>query len=610
MTASLALMIAALILTGVGAQWIAWRAGIPGIVLLSVVGLVVGPGTGLIDPVTDFGPLLQPLVAVAVAVILFEGGLALDFRELTHSVSGVIRLTTVAPLVAWLLGAGAAHYLADLSWPVAALFGGIMIVTGPTVIAPLLRHARLSKRPATLLKWEGIVNDPTGALFAVLAYEVIAASQHGNGFAAAIGHLAITILVAVAIGLVFGIGTVQVFKRGWIPEFLKAPLVLGVLLTCFAGANEIQEETGLLAVTVLGLTIGNAHLMAIDEIRRFKETLTIILVSSVFIILTATLEWSMIAELTWGHGLFVVVMLFIVRPVSVIGSLSFSKVSWKERLLVGWIAPRGIVAVAVSGLFGTELVHLGYADGALLIPLAFAMVFSTVVLHGFSIRPMARHLDLAVKGPPGVLIVGAHQWTIDLAKRFAELDIPVVIADSRWHSLRPAREAGLTTYYGEVLSEVFEHHLDTTSLGKLIAATDNDAYNTLVCTDFAPEFGRRAVFQTGMHGSPEDPKRHSQTLGGLSLFSEPLTTDDIRAAFRNGAEIRQTKLTDGFGRDDFIALQGDTPLVIALVRGAQLHMGPDIPKAKPRDILLYLGRNNPERQKPDATSLAPDTQSK
>jgi hypothetical protein len=275
-----------------------------------------------------------------------------------------------------------------------------------------------------------------------------------------------------------------------------------VLLTCFAGANEIQEESGLLAVTVLGLTIGNAHLLAIDEIRRFKETLTVILVSSVFIILTATLEWSMIAELTWGHGLFVLAMLFIVRPVSVIGSLAFSRVSWKERLLVGWIAPRGIVAVAVSGLFGTELVELGYADGALLIPLAFAMVFSTVVLHGFSIRPMARQLDLAVKGPPGVLIVGAHRWTIDFAKRLVELDIPVVVADSRWHSMRLAREAGLPTYYGEVLSEVFEHHLDTSSLGTLIATTDNDAYNTLVCTDFAPEFGRRAVFQTGMHGSP------------------------------------------------------------------------------------------------------------
>ena len=213
MIAPLALMIAGLILAGVGAQWFAWRAGIPAIVLLSIVGLLLGPGTDLIDPVNDFGTLLQPLVAVAVAVILFEGGLALDFRELTHSVSGVIRLTTIAPLVAWLLGAGAAHYLADLSWPVAALFGGIMIVTGPTVIAPLLRHARLSKRPATLLKWEGIVNDPIGALFAVLAYEVIVASQHGNGFGAAVGHLAINILLAVLIGLAFGLGTVQIFKQ-------------------------------------------------------------------------------------------------------------------------------------------------------------------------------------------------------------------------------------------------------------------------------------------------------------------------------------------------------------------------------------------------------------
>ncbi|MFV1850982.1 MAG: cation:proton antiporter [Thalassospira sp.] len=596
MTAPLALMIAGLILAGVGAQWFAWRAGIPAIVILSALGLVLGPGTGLIDPVADFGPLLQPLIAVAVAVILFEGGLALDFRELRHSVSGILRLTTVAPLLAWLLGAGAAHYLAGLSWPVAALFGGIMIVTGPTVIAPLLRHARLSKHPSTLLKWEGIVNDPIGALFAVLVYEIIVASQLGNGLSGAIGHLAFNIIVALAIGLILGFCTVQVFRRGWIPEFLKAPLVLGVLLTCFAGANIVQEETGLLAVTVLGLVIGNAHLMAIDEIRRFKETLTVILVSSVFIILTATLKWSMVEELTWGHGLFVAAMLFVVRPVSIMGALSFSKIEWRERLLVGWIAPRGIVAVAVSGLFGTELVHLGYADGALLIPLAFAMVFTTVVLHGFSIRPMARYLDLAVNGPPGVLIVGAHQWTTDLALRLNELEIPVVITDSRWHALRTAREAGLTTFYGEVLSEVFEHHLDTSALGKLIAATDNDAYNTLVCTDFAPEFGRRSVFQTGIHRGSEDRSRHnaSQTLGGLPLCSKPLTTDDIRYDYRSGVSVRQTRFTDSFGWDDFTALHDEVPTILALVRGNQLFIGSEIPKAKAKDVILYLGLSDPE----------------
>ncbi len=591
MAAPIALMIASLILAGVGAQWFAWRAGVPAIVLLSALGLILGPGTGLLDPVADFGPLLQPLVAVAVAVILFEGGLALDFRELRHSVSGILRLTTIAPLLAWLLGAFAAHYLAGLSWPVAALFGGIMIVTGPTVIAPLLRHARLAKHPSTLLKWEGIVNDPIGALFAVLVYEIIVATEHGNGLSGVIGHLAFNILVAIAIGLIAGICTAQVFRRGWIPEFLKAPLVLGVLLTCFAGANIVQEETGLLAVTVLGLVIGNAHLMAIDEIRRFKETLTVILVSSVFIILTATLKWSMIEELTLGHGLFVAAMLLIVRPVSIIGALSFSKIEWRERLLVGWIAPRGIVAVAVSGLFGAELVHLGYADGALLIPLAFAMVFSTVVLHGFSIRPMARYLDLAVNGPPGVLIVGAHQWTIDLATRLDELDIPVVVTDSRWHALRPAREAGLTTFYGEVLSEVFEHHLDTSALGKLIAATDNDAYNTLVCTDFAPEFGRRSVFQTGIHRGSDDRSRHSasQTLGGLPLCAKPLTTDDIRYDYRSGVSVRQTRFTDSFGWDDFIALHDEAPTVLAMVRGNQLFLGTEIPKAKPRDVILYLG---------------------
>lgn len=555
---------------GVGAQWLAWRFNLPGIVLMAVAGLLAGPVFGVLDPVSDFGALLTPMISIAVAIILFEGGLTLNFREIRDVSTGVRRLVFPGAVIAWGLGALAAHYLANLDWPVALLFAGILIVTGPTVIVPLLRQAKLAQRPATLLKWEGIVNDPIGALVAVFVFQYLAATHDGEAPAVALIGLAAASAAAGAIGFLAGRLLVDAFHRGLVPEYLKAPFILCAVLAAFGVSNLLGKETGLVAVTVMGVTIANSKIGSLSELRRFKETITILLVSGVFVILTATLTPDMFAALGWPAVLFVFAMLFVVRPASVWLATIGSNLDWRERLLVGWIAPRGIVAAAVSGLFAAELQHLGYAQAEALTPLAFAVIFATVIAHGFTIGPLARRLDLSVSGQPGVLIVGASAWSARLAKLFKDLETPVTIADTDWRRLRPARLDGVDTYYGEILSEVTEHHLDLNKYGYLLAVSGNRAYNSLVCTDLAPELGRATTFQLGDadEKDEEHPHSYSFTVKGRPLFKPPIGVNQLLRRHYEGWDYKKTKLTEEYDFEAYQAELAEDAVVFLVVKKA------------------------------------------
>ena len=275
---------------GIGSQWIAWRLRIPAIVMMLAAGLAAGPGLGVIDPEAAFGDLFRPVIAIAVAVILFEGGLTLNFRDLSETGTAVRRLVFLGAPLAWLFSALAARYGAGLSWESAAVFGGILIVTGPTVIMPLLRQARLAARPAGVLRWEAIVNDPVGALAAVLAYEVIAAIAGAGTLAEAAWHLAIGISLALVSGYLAGRLVAHAFRNGHVPEFMKVPVLFGLVLLTYAATDTVLHESGLLAVTVMGIVLANADLPSFVELRRFKEHATVILVSGVFVMLAASLD--------------------------------------------------------------------------------------------------------------------------------------------------------------------------------------------------------------------------------------------------------------------------------------------------------------------------------
>ncbi|WP_294612424.1 cation:proton antiporter [uncultured Roseovarius sp.] len=574
---------------GVGAQWLAWRLRMPAIVLMLLAGLAVGPGLGLFDPARDIGPLMAPMVAIAVAIILFEGGLTLNLQSLRGAAEGVWRLVLIGAPVGWLGSTLALHYAAGLDWAIAAVFGGIMIVTGPTVIAPLLRQARLTRRPAQLLQWEAIVNDPVGALAAVLAFEVVLVLNTSETAVSAVWAMARGITLAVALGLAAGWGLSRTFREGKVPEFMKVPVLFAVLLGVFALSDRILHESGLLTVTVMGLYIANADLPSYAELRRFKEHATVLLVSGVFILLAASMDLEALALLDARAALFVAITILLVRPLTVLVSLIGTKLPLNERLLVAFTGPRGVVLVAVAGLFGERLVALGFEDAARLTPLAFALVAATVVLHGFSLRPMGQILGLAGQGTPGVIITGGSQFAASLGAALRALEVPVLISDPNRSRLRTAREAGLPTFFGDILSEAAEHGVEIMNFGRILAVSNNDAYNTLVATDLAPEFGRENVFQ--LKRAKQEHARHAlpASLGGRNIAGD-LGYYDLARRMTDGWKVRTTELTDSYTLEDW---QGDNPDAIVLAEfgraGALTFItGETTPKGASGNRLLAL----------------------
>ena len=537
---------------GIGSQWLAWRFQLPAIVLMLAAGIIAGPLTGLLDPKESFGDLLKPIIAVAVAVILFEGGLTLNLRSLRDAGPAVMRLVVIGAPLGWLMSSLAIRYGAGLSWESSIVFGGIMIVTGPTVIMPLLRQARMRPRPGRILKWEAIVNDPIGALAAVLAYEVVVAINTTATMAEAAWHLVQGVVVASVLGYAAGRGIASAFRRGKVPEYMKVPVLFGAVLAVYAASDAVLHESGLLAVTVMGVILANAHLPSFDEMRRFKEHATVILVSGVFILLAASLSLPQLLSVDLRTVIFVLVVVLVARPVTVLISLLGTGLPWQEKAMIAWIGPRGVVLVAVSGLFGTQLAELGIQDGEKLTTLAFALVAGTVVLHGFSMAPLSRYLGLTSDALPGLLLVGGSRWAVNMAKALEAADIPTMIADRNWFRLRAAREAGLQVYHGEILSEAAEHSLDLSLYGTVLAATDNDGYNALVGTDFGPEFGRSQVFQVGRSDEAEGKVALPATIGGRS-FGQGLAYEEFARREAQGWSFRVTRLTEEFGLEDYLA---------------------------------------------------------
>ncbi|RFC65328.1 sodium:proton antiporter [Fulvimarina endophytica] len=561
----LAFQIAVIGFAGIAAQWVAWKLQLPAIVLLLAVGLVFGPFTGMMNPAADFGELYTPLVSTAVAIILFEGGLTLNFREIRETSVAVRRIVLFSGPMVWVMTALAAHYVGALSWPTSMVLGALLVVTGPTVIMPLLRNAKLKSRPASILRWEAIVNDPVGALFAVVAFEGYLV-LHGNHEAESlVFSLFLALILAIGGGILAGKALSWLFARGHSPEYLKAPILFAAVVAMNALTNMVLEEAGLLTVTVMGITMANSKISSLSELRRFKETITILLVSGLFIALTASLQMETLLSLQWEALFFILVVMAVVRPIAIGLATIGTGLDWKERLLVSWIAPRGIVAVAVAGLFGATLTDLGVADGQQMIAYTFAVVAMTIFLHGFSLGPLSRLLGLKAANRPGILLVGSSPFTISFAKRLKTDEVPVLIADDNWVHISEARYSEVETWYGEILSEAAHHNLNLARFDHLVAATDNDAYNALITTDFAPEIGRSNVFQIGRSGGSER-RSMNFTIGGLPLFKPGKTYPELNGMIDQGWVFQSTRLTEEFDYEDFRAGRPEEAEVILWIK--------------------------------------------
>ncbi len=593
MTQHVLLGLAGIVALGITAQWLAWRLRIPSILMLLAFGILVGPVTNLLHPDDLFGPLLQPLISLAVAVILFEGGLSLKVRELRAIGGDLLRLTTVGALVTWLVSVTAAHFLLQFEWPLAAVIGAILVVTGPTVIGPVLRHLRLGGRAGAVLKWEGIVIDPVGATLAVLTFAIVeAGSWHGAGAGFA---LAKTVFIGGGLGLLGAALLVVPLARFWVPDSLHSAVVLTGVVGVFSLANASQDGAGLLAVTVMGVGLANQRLVPVRHLIEFKENLTVLLVSGLFIVLAAKLRKEDLYALDLLRTLlFIAVLILVARPAAVLLSTLGSSMTWREKVFLCWMAPRGIVAAAVSSVFAVMMVNAKVPQAQRMPPVVFLVIVVTVAVYGLSAAPLARRLGLASPNPQGVLFVGARPWVREAANALRAEGCPVLVADSNPAAVSAARLLGLPTYYGSILGEHALNEIDFKDYGRLLAVTPNDEVNSLACLRFIEIFGRREVYQLPF-GAPTEGRREAVSLEqrGRLLFGAGLDNAHMIDRFGETPTVKTTHLTKEFDYAAFQALHGASVLPLFLIRAGgevALFTADSPPTPQAGEALISLAR--------------------
>ncbi|MEO8748499.1 MAG: sodium:proton antiporter [Rhodanobacter sp.] len=560
MVLDLGLMLAGVLMVGFLSQWLAWRLKLPAIVFLLLAGLLLGPVLGVLHPDHMLGDLLFPMVSLSVALILFEGSLTLRIHELPGIGRAVRGLVSYGAIAALLLLALAAHLVAGVDWSIALLFGALGCVTGPTVVIPMLRTLRPNARIANTLRWEGIVIDPLGALFAVLIFEAIASHQEGHTLTV----FAATVASGAAIGVFAAWPMAVLLRRQLIPEYLQNFAVLSVVLLAFSISNTLTRESGLLAVTIMGLVLGNVRDIHIDDILDFKENLTTVLVSGLFILLAARLHWPLPGGLLGaGIALFLIAQ-FVVRPLTVGLATLGSGLPWRERALIGWVAPRGIVAASVSALFALRLAALGVNGAEALVPLVFILIIGTVIVQSASARPLALWLRVAEPEPNGVLVYGSDEVARAIAAALIGVGFRVTLADDDWDGIRLARMDGMNTFFGNPASPYAERYLDLTGLGCLLAMSTHRERNTLACVRYRVEFGRQKVYRLRHLTPQENTERAALSVSVLapSLFDEEMTHARFTQMLAQGWRIKSTKLTSTFDWPQFVEQNGAASVLL------------------------------------------------
>ncbi|EMP54143.1 sodium/hydrogen exchanger family protein [Marinobacter santoriniensis NKSG1] len=534
-------------------QWLAWRVRMPAILFLLAGGIAAGPMFGFLVPEAVFGDLLFPVISLAVAIILFEGSLTLRYEEIRGHGKMVRNLVPVGSLVTCAIGTIAAKWILTVSWPVALLFGAISIVTGPTVVAPLLRSVRPTSKLANILRWEGIIIDPVGALLAVLVFEGIVSWGQGNVFGHSLYIFGKTLVVGFLIGAIAGYLNGLVLRKHWIPQYLHNAGTLTFMLGVYALSNEIAHESGLLTVTIMGLWMANMKQVPIESILEFKESLSVLLISALFIILAARVEFSAIADLGWGLVIVIGALLLVARPLSIFLSAIGTGLNLREKLFLSWIAPRGIVAAAVSALFSFQLQKLGYESAGALVPLVFILIIATVTLQSLTARPVAQLLKVAEPADYGFLILGANQVARMIAAALKKHEVPVVLADTNWENVRQARMENLQVYFGNPVSEHAATHLDLTGIGNLLVVSPYKHMNSLATYHFLDWFGTKCVFS--LAEGDQDQKARHQTAEKIQLtrgLFDGVSYAKLASLVSQGYSVKTTQLSETFRYENFL----------------------------------------------------------
>jgi len=502
--------LASVIIFGILAQWFAWRFKIPAILPLLLIGLLIGPfstfytedGTKWLEPIWNGTKGLFPgeslfyFVSLSISIILFEGGLTLKLKEVRNVSSVISKLITLGSLVTFFGAAIAVYYIFNLSWEISFLFSALIIVTGPTVITPILRNVPLKRDISAILKWEGILIDPIGALVAVLVFEFISVGDSHAFTKTAFMEFGKIVLFGSTFGFTFAHAMVFIVKNKLVPHYLMNVFSLATVLAVFVLSDAFAHESGLLAVVVMGMVIGNIGLPNLKELLYFKESLSVLLISILFILLSANINVSdLLAIYNWNTLYLFLAVVFLIRPIGVFLSTMNSTLKTNEKLFISWVGPRGIVAAGIASLFGLKLVNLGVKGAEYITPLVFMIVLGTVLLNATTARFMAKVFGVFLKKSNGVLIVGAGEFSRIIAKYLDDNNRHVVLVDSNSDNVKKAKALGLEAINEDIFSEELSNNIELTDIGYLMALTANSNINSHCITKFQEQFGEYGSFR-------------------------------------------------------------------------------------------------------------------
>ncbi|MFT4804910.1 MAG: NhaP-type Na+/H+ or K+/H+ antiporter [Psychroserpens sp.] len=570
------LELAGIIILGILAQWVAWKLKIPAILPLILIGLLVGPiaaeflsedGTKWIEPIWNGekglfpGDSLYYFVSLAISIILFEGGLTLKRSEIKTVGPVITKLITIGSAVTF-FGAGVlAHYIFELSWDVSFLFSGLIIVTGPTVITPILRNIPLKKDISTILKWEGILIDPIGALVAVLVFEFISVGGDSGFTKTAFLEFGKIVLFGTTFGFTFAHALAFAINKKFIPHYLLNVVALSTVLLVFVESELFAHESGLLAVVVMGMVLGNGKLTNLKELLYFKESLSVLLISILFILLAANINIEDLLLLyTWKTAVLFAIVVFVVRPLAVFISTQGSQLTLNEKLFISWVGPRGIVAAGIASLFGSKLLKQGVEGAEYITPLVFMVVLGTVLLNATTARLFAKLVGVFLTTSNGTLIVGASKASRLIGHYLESNGRHVVLIDSNQSNIDKAKELGLEALNTDIYSDKLLDNIELNDVGYLLALTGSNDINKYAINKFSKQFGENGAFRL----VSVDEMRDSNNNPHEGLFSH---TDDfatLNSLVKKFPSVQEIELKDKAHYESLIELSDNDKEIIPL----------------------------------------------
>jgi NhaP-type Na+/H+ or K+/H+ antiporter len=601
------LELAGIIILGILAQWVAWKFKIPAILPLILIGLLVGPiaaeylsddGTKWIEPLWNGTKGLFPgdglyyFVSLAISIILFEGGLTLKRNEIKNVGPVITKLITLGSAITF-FGAGiAAHFVFGLGWEISFLFSGLIIVTGPTVITPILRNIPLKKDVSTVLKWEGILIDPIGALVAVLVFEFISVGGGGGFTKTALMEFGKILLFGTSFGFTFAHALAFAINKKLIPYYLLNVVSLSTVLLVFVESEIFAHESGLLAVVVMGMVLGNGKLSNLKELLYFKESLSVLLISILFILLSANINIEDLLLLySWKTLVLFAAVVFVIRPLAVFTSAYKSKLKLNEKLFISWVGPRGIVAAGIASLFGSKLLKQGVEGAEYITPLVFMIVLGTVLLNATTARLFAKMVGVFLKSSNAILIVGASSPSRLIATYLRDKGKRVVLIDANKNFIEQAKNDDLEAIKADIYEDDLTNNIELNDVGYLIALTGSDSVNKHALTNFSKFFGEHGSYK--LASSSEILNASTKDKEGFFTPNDDFI--NLSEAFRENPKINEVDINSLEEYSKILELLGkeEKSIPLFIQKGKGLYLIPEFEKSEETKeglILSYLGK--------------------